>query len=309
MDKLTSTIMKTATSLSLAAASMVSLSAQAAIPPWLLLQPFSVAEGSVAGTPTNNFSANFITSTGYTSVINQSVNSGGGLLTLGNNTFVENGYVNLSGFRTDPGSIQAPSFVNAPEFVGGYRLYALFSFSGTTEVIGGDLVPRFQSATFSLYTDALSNTVSTVTAGGVANGTSYAPLTQTGFTPDDRLLGSATAVFPGDVVGNAALTGGTGLAQGNFDFYVKNFTLTNDGKAFFTSPSVPNFYNTVRLDGNVTGTTPVAGSLSPNGGFVANSYGNASISFGYFVPEPGSLMLFGAGFAALGMARKKKQGV
>jgi len=309
MDKLTSTIMKTAATLSIAAASMVSMSAQAdVLPPWLLLQPFSVAEGSVAGTPANNFSANFITSTGYTSVINQSVNTGGGALTLGNNTFVENGFVNLSGFRTDPGSIQASSWVNAPE-TPGYHLYALFSFSGTTQVIGGDLVPRFQTATFSLYTDSLSNTVNTVTAGAVANGTSYAPLTQTGFSPDDRLLGSATTVLPGDVVGNAALTGATGLAQGNFDFYVKNFTLTADGKAFFTSPSVPNFYDVIRFDGNVTGSTAVVGSLSATGGFVANSHGNASISFGYFVPEPGSLMLFGAGFAALGLARKKKQNV
>lgn len=213
----------------------------------------------------------------------------------GANTFSTSAFFNVLGFAANDGFNNVnPVALNNFEIIGGYRLYGVFTASGTFAGGPGGTTFTGSTATFQLFADTASNT--TV-------GFNLAPndLTITGLGGgDDLLLARSTFLIAGE--GNIAPSS---LAKGNFailfggldgDGNVGN-GLTTLGKQYFFDPSP--FYSVARTSGQFDT------FIVPGVGDTAQFSGTLDISFGA-VPEPGSLALAGLALLGLGLSRRRK---
>ncbi len=240
--------------------------------------PFTVQEGSVVGSVPNAVTATRI------NFDHQETITSGGLAALGGTgLFTESGFLTFTGFLNN--GVTQLTQLNGFGATG-YKLYGLFNFNGTigTDGAGGLLYNPVSPASISLYLDSSADT--TLTLPGSGSGTVVR-----GNIGDDKLLGTATDlrsaqghIFPG-------------LANGDFEGIFADWLLTPAGSAYFVNPNP--FHMIIDFNGNLTQVSN--GSPLPFTGTI-NGSGNAFFA----APTPGIVVLFGLGFAALGIARRKQ---
>jgi hypothetical protein len=207
------------------------------------------------------------------------------LTVTGPGTFAASAFANFSQFLDTNGGATVTSLLNSFDPIGGYRIYAVFSASGS---ITGPNTFASNNNAFDLYLDPGSDTT-----GSVTNGTLPAVLALNG---EDILLASA-----GAALFSSAGTGNLNGPPGAFNIDFTDFTLTAFGKTVFVAPD-PFFLN-VRVNGDYDGVNPTADPVT--------RFITGDVSANFAVPEPGSLALvglalMGAGVASRRSASKKK---
>ncbi|QPG06433.1 flocculation-associated PEP-CTERM protein PepA [Salinimonas marina] len=161
-----------------------------------------------------------------------------------------------------------------------YKLYALFSATGTVSVPGeqgSNSSLTGAEGSFSLFLDQDNNFGVNIADDDPINFTTVG-------TAGDLLLGTSNMLME-----NYGLQYEWG---GVFDFTWGDFTLTADGQSFFVAPNP--FYNFVIADGDfdtfaVTGSQRVTGDVSA-----------------VFVPEPSTLAVLALGLLGLGATSRRK---
>lgn len=258
----------------------------------LVLNPFTVDEGSVPGTG---------------AIGSLHTNAGG---FTGNYTEVAT-FDGAGNFATsirwtangiyDVNNVSFSSFVNSAG-AEGYKMYGLFMAVGTylTDLSGKTTFTFSPGGSLSLFIDPDNNSI--VNGGGIVlnptNGST--PWTVHGTTSDDYEIASGVTVGgEGTLDPNLTTCGGFSNNCGSFGVNT-TFNLTNpNGPLYFTAPSP--FYslsfNSGQLkDFSVAGTQVISGSLDVN--------------FANRVPEPGTIALLGFGLLGMSMARRgRKQGI
>lgn len=199
----------------------------------------------------------------------------------GPNSFVASAYANFTGYFANEGTTPVASLLNGLDAIGGYRVYALFSASGT--VAGLNFTGT--AAQFDLYVDP-----GPVTTFAGTNGLS--PITLGNNADDYKIASSSTLLGVG--VGTLA------AAPGAYNFNFTNFTLTDngtlqDGQSFFAAPNP--FHIVVQVNGD----NDQAQGAIPN----ITVTGDVSAVF-LKVPEPGALALAGLALAGVGFASRRR---
>lgn len=240
-----------------AATSLVSLPAAAEF------MDFQVSEGSVPGTPDNTFWADKLNG-GYTEMVS---------LTSAT-TFSAQAYATFGQYMANEATVDVDSFVSTPDAAGGYRLYALFNATGTFSGTSFTGV----TGQFTLYIDPDRNTTFSLTDGIVAP--------TLGGDGEDYEIGSTSTLVNG--------SGDLGGVPAAFDFIFTNFTLTDEGKAYFTSPSP--FYIQTRVNGDIDADPALGNPFQVTGDVSA-----------VFVPEPGTLALAGLALGAMGLVSRRRR--
>lgn len=196
-------------------------------------------------------------------------------------TFSAMAYAQFGQYFANDGTALVSSLLNSLEAFGGYRIYALFSASGTYSGLNF----TGSAAQFDLYVDPLSNSTFVGTDGLTA-------ITVNGSADDYKIASSNTLVGSG--------VGTLTAAPGAYNFNFGNFTLTDtgtsqDGTSFFIAPSP--FHVVVQVNGD--------NDQAPITGATIKVTGDVSAVFP--VPEPGSLALLGLGLAGLGFAARRRK--
>lgn len=183
------------------------------------------------------------------------------------------------------------TLVNAPDFLGGYRLYAKFVGSGSYNLVGGQFVFSGGSGAIELWADPDQNTVYNVATtsigvmGHLINTSGAASLL------DDKKLGTASMIS----FGQGQVT--PGGANGNFELVYNDFALAvPTGDAYFIAPRP--FYMLLDLNGNFQ-------SFNPTTLTDIQLLNNSANAFFMKVPEPGALALVGIALLGLGLSGRR----
>jgi hypothetical protein len=244
--------------------------------------PWTVDESVVPGSVFNIFTVDSFDFS-YKAVIEQA--NDGGL--LNGDPFQEKGFFEVSSYKLGVATVSSQLNCIFTPFC--YNMYGVFDISGTATATGGGIRATFTSATLSLYLDPDQNTTKSLpTSDGTFDGIIAGSVTLGG-NIEDLLIGTATLLN----VGEAHVF--PGLANGDFEVVLGNWSLTSFGASYWSAPSP--FYFRVNFDGNTT--TITGASLTAPFFAKADGSGNA-----FFIPEPTSLALLGLGLFSLGASRR-----
>lgn len=254
-----------------AGCALLGISATAFAVPIYNPQPFTVDEGGLTGTPSNQFDADK-----FTASYNEIFTAGAG------STFAAKAVFGVQGYSLG-GSAPSTTYINSPE-PDGYKIYGILASSGTFSTSGTVTTINGTNNSLTFYVDLSGDTTYTVPDADIG-GTVSDGITRTN-TSDDLVLASSTTG-----IGQGSVDNDGSLAPGNFGILFSDFTLSSTGLNYFIAPTP--FYMKFEANGNFNPFTPAAGtSFNVNGG-----------AEGFFaaVPGPGSLGLAMLGLALLGL--------
>ena len=189
-------------------------------------------------------------------------------------TFDTVAYGTMGQLFSNDGTVNVPTQMSCGIAPQCYNLYFLFEASGN---VAGN---TFTGATgsFSLYIDPSQDSTFAFSGGGGD------PVTVTDAANDDYLIATATTI--------ESLIGLVG-DPGAFDFVWSDFTLTAAGELYFIDPDP--FHVRIVVDGDFDEFPIAPGDIRLTGDVSA-----------VFVPEPGTLAIFGLGMLGLGLARRRQ---
>jgi hypothetical protein len=229
---------------------------------------FTVNEGSVDGAAANVITADKMNG-GYNEIITLEAGvSPTGLV------FSSAAYVDFGAFFKNDGTSIAPSQISGFGD-NNYGLYGIFYSQG---VVTSPTTFTGTSGEVRLFIDPNQDTVKTLVDAET--------VTVSGDSDDYEIAFSLDLT---SAIGNSA-------NPAAFNFVFSNFTLTDEGKLYFTAPSNP-FYQFAIVNGDFDN-IPIAVGTTTLGGDVSAVFSK--------IPEPGSLALMGLGLAGLALTQRRR---